>query len=260
MTATPAIQPRNLPTLAILPRPLYARAETLAAGSFSGAHRHPWAQLSYAIEGVLDIRTPQGNYVALPQCAVWIPAEIEHQVFTFSRAEMRSFYVDPTALPWASGSCRVLQVTPLVRELIRHASTLPAEYQEDGPDGRLVRVLLDQLALLPEAVFSLPLPQDPRLISIHRALQARPDDTRGLADWAAGLGMSERNLARLFRRDTGLTFRQWRQRLRLMLSLGGLEGGQSVTRVALDSGYDSTSAFIAAFKQLFGRTPGELFG
>jgi AraC-like DNA-binding protein len=255
-----APSPRSLPTLAALPRPLYARAESLPAGSFSPAHRHPWAQLTYAIEGVLDIRTPDGSYVALPQCAVWIPAEVEHQVLTFSRAEMRSFYLDPAALPWPSRTCRVLQVTPLVRELMRHASALPAEYREDGPEGRLVQVLLDQLALLPEAVFSLPLPQDARLIRIHQALQVHPDDSRGLAQWAAALGMSDRNLARLFRRDTGLSFRLWRQRLRLMLSLGGLEGGHSVTRVALDCGYESPSAYIAAFKQLFGRTPGELFG
>ena len=61
---------RALPALTALPRPLHARAETLAAGSSSGVHSHPWSQLSYAIEGVLDIRTPDGNYVALPQCAV----------------------------------------------------------------------------------------------------------------------------------------------------------------------------------------------
>ena len=251
---------RTLPALRSLPRPLYARAESLQPGSYSDVHRHRWIQLSYAINGVLEIRTPGGNYVALPQCAVWIPPGVEHQVITLAHTEMRSFYLDPAALPSAPGTCRVLQVTPLVRELIRHASMLPPDYPEDGPDARLVQVLLDQLALLPQALFSLPLPQDGRLMTIYRALQAQPDDARTLSQWAAAVNMSERNLARLFRRETGLTFRLWRRRLRLLLSLAGLEGGRQITRVALEYGYESPSAYIAAFKQLFGRTPGDLFG
>lgn len=257
-TSTTALR-RTLPKLDVLPRPLYARDESLPAGSYSEVHSHPWIQLSYASDGVLEIRTPAGNYVALPQCAVWIPPFVEHQVVTPRRAEMRSFYLDPAAFPQAPAACRVLHVTPLVRELIGHASQLAADYREDGPEGRLVQVLFDQLMRLPEAVFSLPLPQDPRLLRICRALQERPDDDRTLRQWADTANMSERNLARLFQRDTGLSFRLWRQRLRLMLSLGGLEAGRQVTRVALDCGYDSPSAYIAAFKQMFGCTPGELF-
>jgi AraC-like DNA-binding protein len=250
---------RTLPLLDRLPRPLYARTESLITGSFSAVHQHPWIQLSYAIDGVLEVRTSAGNYVAIPQCAVWIPPDVEHQVITLRRTEMRSFYIDPAALSCAPTTCRVLQVTPLARELIRHASALPAEYEEDGPDARIVQVLLDQIVLLPETVFSLPLPQSPRLVSICRTLHAQPDDARTIADWADTLGMSERNLSRLFREEAGMTFGQWRQRMRLLLSLGGLEDGQQVTRVALDHGYESPSAYIAAFKQLFGRTPGELF-
>jgi AraC-like DNA-binding protein len=64
---------------------------------------------------------------------------------------------------------------------------------------------------------------------------------------------------RLFQRETGLSFRGWRQRMRLLSSLGTLEQGRSVTEAALSCGYDSTSAFIAAFKGLFGVTPGEMF-
>jgi len=65
-------------------------------------------------------------------------------------------------------------------------------------------------------------------------------------------------MTRLFQRETGLSFRAWRRRLRLLKSLGGLEAGESVTSVALDSGYNSTSAFIAAFRNEFGMTPREV--
>ncbi|MNT83546.1 HTH-type transcriptional regulator ChbR [compost metagenome] len=80
-----------------------------------------------------------------------------------------------------------------------------------------------------------------------------------MGDWAALLNSSEKTLTRAFQRETGLSFRQWRQRLRLLAALQPLERGASVTEVALASGYESPSAFIAAFKGLFEVTPGELF-
>ncbi len=96
--------------------------------------------------------------------------------------------------------------------------------------------------------------------SVSAALQRQPDDRRTLAEWARAAGASERTLARLFSRETGLSFRHWRQRLRLLMALTALEDGSSVTAVALESGYDSPSAFIAAFKRLFGKTPSKLLG
>jgi AraC-like DNA-binding protein len=241
-----------------LPRPVYARVESLPAGSWVRSHAHPWAQLSYAIEGVLRVRTADGSYFAPPQRAVWVPAGVAHEVATSGRAEMRSLYLARRVTRWAPPGCRVLEISGLVRELIAAVTALPVEYDERGPAGRLVRVLLDRLATLPEVAFSLPVPHDARLAGIAGALEHAPHDRRTLAQWSREAGASERTLARLFRAETGLSFREWRQRLRLLAALSALQDGASVTEVALDSGYDSPSAFIATFKRLFGTTPGEL--
>lgn len=251
---------RAIPSLASLPRPLYNRHESLAPGSWTEEHRHPWCQLSYAISGVLGVRTPAGDYVAPPRFAVWIPPDLPHQVVNRRQTEMRSLYVAPAAAAALPAECSVLEMSPLVRELIRRIGELPVEYDEAGPEGRLVAVLLDELAGLRRASFRLPLPTDRRLGAICGALQEHPDDTRSLAAWAEQAGASERTLARLFVKETGLGFGEWRQRLRLLLSLDALEAGDSVTAVALAHGYESTSAFIAAFRGVFGATPGELRG
>lgn len=250
---------RLIPSLDSLPRPLYARAESLNAGSWTPRHQHDWVQFSYAISGVLGVHTAESSFFAPPQWGVWIPAGLEHEVVTSMRAEMRSLYVRSADCSWAPARCRVLEVTPLARELIKAFCRLPADYpQGDSEEARLVQVLLDQLARLPEVGFSLPLPRHPRLLGLCNALIEQPEQSRGLSDWAQDLGMSEKTLMRLFQRETGLSFRGWRQRMRLLSSLSLLEDGGSVTQAALGSGYDSTSAFIAAFKGLFGFTPGEL--
>ncbi len=54
-------------------------------------------------------------------------------------------------------------------------------------------------------------------------------------------------------------FRVWRQRARLLRALVALAGAMPVTAVAFDAGYDSPSAFIAAFKREFGTTPARYF-
>ncbi len=252
--------PRRIPALTRLPRPLYARAESLSAGSWTPRHTHEWIQFSYAISGVLGVHTAEGSFFAPPQWGVWIPAGLEHEVVTSMRAEMRSLYVRREDAVWGGPRCRVLEVTPLARELIKGFCQLPVEYPEgDTAEARLAQVLLDQLASLPEVGFSLPLPRHSRLLGLCNELIENPEQAVTLSDWASRMGTSEKTLMRLFQRETGLSFRGWRQRMRLLSSLDNLEQGQSVTTAALSCGYDSTSAFIAAFKSLFGITPGELF-
>lgn len=250
---------RQVPQLAKLPRPLFARNESLASAVGTRRHSHDWGQLSYAIRGVLHVRTAQGSFVAPPQRAVWIPAGTEHEVFSSPHTEMRSLYIDEEVTGSGYSNCRVIEIDSLMRELIRRFCEMPVEYNEEGPDGRLARVMLDQLLIAREVSLSLPLPSDPRLMRLCLGLQEAPDDSRTLLQWGHELGASEKTLRRLFLRETGLTFRAWRQRLRLLGSLEALEQGQRVTDVALSCGYDSTSAFIATFRQHFGVTPGDFF-
>jgi AraC-like DNA-binding protein len=72
-------------------------------------------------------------------------------------------------------------------------------------------------------------------------------------------GASLRTLERLFRSETGLPLASWRRRMRLLHALRLLAAREPVTSVALETGYDSTSAFIAMFRQEMGTTPSRYF-
>ncbi|NYT78018.1 helix-turn-helix transcriptional regulator [Alcaligenaceae bacterium] len=242
-----------------LPRPLYGRARSLPNQVIAYRHSHPWVQLSYALHGVVEVETDWGRFIAPPQRAIWVPAHIEHKVRCTADTRVRSLYVDPAVVPWGAAHCRVLVVDTLLRELIRRFSQLPVFYDEAGSDGRLAGVLLDQLESAPEADLMLPFPQDARLKKICSHLQEDPCSRIALRQWSSRLSVSEKTLSRIFVQQTGLSFRLWRQRLRLLSALPLLERGDRVTDVALACGYDSLSAFIAAFRQQFGATPGEFF-
>lgn len=250
---------RDLAELKSLPRPVYGHAEGLPNKPLSYRHTHPWVQLSYTAHGVVHVHTAHGLFVAPPQRAIWIPAGIQHQVYSSVGTQINSLYIASQATGRKDSACRVLGVNPLLRELIRSFGGFPVEYDEQGPHGRLVQVLLDQLGEAPVTGLMLPLPNDARLRELCNALQKQPDSQESLLQWAERLQISERTLSRLFVQQTGLTFRLWRQRLRLLSALPLLERGERVTDVALACGYASISAFIAAFREQFGATPSEFF-
>lgn len=250
--------PSLLSELTALPRPLYGQRGSLPNIALDYRHRHPWGQLSHALSGVLQVHTGQARLVVPPHRAVWIPANVMHRVSSTADACIRSLYVDPTLALWPGEDCRVIAVDPLLRELIRAFGELPVEYAEGGADGRLAEVLVDRLRVAPELDLVLPQPRDPRLRALCRKAQARPHAAIGLGEASLKAGVSEKTLSRLFLRETGMTFRTWRQRMRLVSALPALERGERVTDVALACGYESLSAFIAAFGKLFGLSPGEL--
>lgn len=239
-----------------LARPVHGRMFDIPAGYRVAMHSHAWVQFTYASAGSMQVLTEHHSYLLPPQCGMWIPAGLRHTVYSERALAFRSLYLDEVVLNGYQRGCAVVQVTPLVRELIEKASGFGIDYPEQGPQARLLQVLVDEIRELPEAPFSLPLPSDPRLRRITDALQARPEDNRSIEAWAQQVGASRRTLARLFQAQTQMPFQTWRQRLRLLAALPLLAQGGSVTAVANELGYDSVSAFIALFQRHYGTTPG----
>src|SRR5690606_24238599 len=156
--------------------------------------KHAWAQVSYAIQGYLEVWTAGARFIALPQRAVWIPPGIEHRVRTTSRTIIRSLYLEAEALPQHWPDCRILVIDPLLHALISAFSTRPIEYGGSGAGGRLVQVMLDRLAQAPEAGLILPWPSDARLHAVCEHLHRHPDEALSLADYSRRAGVSEKTL------------------------------------------------------------------
>lgn len=241
-------------------RPVIARATDYPDGHLIDAHWHPRAQLLYARSGIMTVTTADGVFVVPPQRAVWVPARMVHRVRASGRLEMRSLYIDDESLPTLPPRCSVVNVTPLLRELVLAAMALPKRYPLGGREERVMSLILDEIRTMRTASLHLPEPRDRRLKRIAEALRAEPGDGRTIAAWGRIVGASARTLARRFKAETGLSFAAWRQQARLLAALVRLAGGAAVTAVALDLGYASPSAFIAMFKRALGSTPGRYFG
>jgi AraC-like DNA-binding protein/quercetin dioxygenase-like cupin family protein len=243
-----------------LPQIVVAHRRDLASGEIILPHSHRKAQLVHASQGVMTVTTEDGAYVVPPERALWVPAGVEHRIDARGAVAMRTLYIDASALTGLPERVCVLQVAGLLRELIMTAMEMPQVFSSDGPENRLMRVILDQLRMQPLAPLALPMPRDRRLRKVTGSLLRDPADPRGLDAWARMAGASGRTLARLFRAETGMNFTTWRQQLRLLRGLERLAAGDAVTTVAIDMGYDSPSAFIAMFRRALGVSPTRYFG
>lgn len=242
------------------PRPVVGYAMDYPAGFRTGRHAHPRAQLLYAISGVMRIETDAAGYTIPPGSGLFMPAGVPHEVRMDGAVAMRALFLRADAARAAPSGTTVIAISSLLRELILAACAEPVVWDRKGRGRHLVALVLDEIgrADARARALALPAPRDARLRRVTEALRADPADPRDLPDFAAAAGASARTLARLFRRETGMTFPQWRRQLRMTEALARIAAGDSPARVGAAVGYASAPAFGAAFRAAFGVTPGKI--
>lgn len=242
-------------------RPVRVRTRNMPADTHFEPHRHAWAQLAYCATGIVQVTasTPEEvTYIVPPSRAVWIAPGALHTINVLEAAEFRTLYIDARARPAGWDSCRVLVVSPLLREAI-HALDSPREALSVAREQLLTGLVLDELTRADTQALGVPIPNaqtgDKRLRALCEAVLRAPSERATLAGWAADMGASERTMARLFREELGTSYQQWRQQAILAHALPLLARGTPVSQVAAASGYASDSAFSAMFKAAMGQSP-----
>jgi AraC-like DNA-binding protein len=239
-------------------RPVTLIARDLDADENLLPHTHPWGQLTHAIDGVLRVTAADSTWIVPPSRAVWVAPGVLHSVTVLQATRLRPVRILAQRSPFPGEACRVLDVSDLLRELILALEQLPAV----APSPRatlLTELMLDELARSETRPIRVPMPRDKRLQSLCARLIDSPGAAHTLADWAGLVGASERTLARLFERELGMSFGQWRQQVRLAHAAPMIAGGMPLARVAEELGYASQSAFSQMFRKTFGCTPSSFF-
>jgi AraC-like DNA-binding protein/mannose-6-phosphate isomerase-like protein (cupin superfamily) len=283
-------------------RPVRAKVRWLEPDTEIQPHSHAWAQVAISISGVARITAGDATYLVPASRAVWIPPAIEHVVAVVEAAELRTLYVhqapgapgpftgevpDAEREPWRS--CRVLEVSPLLRELVLQmdvamdalqpprgqarsrrpgaaaaSATAPraAATADDtlARERRLGELALDELRRAAPLRLGIELPQDKRLRALCEAVIADPTRHATLDGWAAEAGASTRTVARLFRQQLGASFGPWRQQVLLARALTLAAQGRPMGLIAAELGYASASAFTAMVRRSVGAPPGRFFG
>lgn len=240
-----------------VPRDVIATERLFPSGFVFPDHTHARGQFAYAAEGAMTVVTTQGNWVVPPRCAVWLPADAPHQMQMSGRVRMLNAFVRVQAaqarqLP---RRCYVLSTSSLLRDLMSEAVRQPALYDPGTRAERIMALLVDEIAAMPPLALNAPLPDEPRLVALCRAMLAAPSVALSVDEAASRIGLSRRSFTRLFREHLGVSFAAWREQACLLNAIARFAQGDSVTRVALDLGYGSPAAFSAMFKRVVGVAP-----
>jgi len=234
--------------------PITALAKEYPRGCHVPPHRHRRGQLIYASSGVMQVTTREGIWIVPPQRSLWIPLGMAHEILMEGPVAVRMLYLDRTTSGPFGPHCRVMAVSPLLRELILAA--VQAHGERDTTTMQLATpLLLHALRNAEEAPFRIPVPSDPRLRKACQRLlddASRPDTLEQLA---SRVGASSRTLARLFDSELRMSFVRWRQHVRLARAISQMSLGRPVKSVARDAGYASTSAFCSMFHRIIGVSP-----
>lgn len=239
-----------------LKRPVIAKRYDFETGDSESWHSHTQPQFVYTTRGVLRVITPDGAWTLGPYRGLWIAPLVAHELQAVSPTVMYTVYFEVDVAPRDEPRCHVLMISSLLHELV---AALVLDQQNGQAERR--SALIDPLLLqeMREAQLAteglLPLPKDRRLQQICGQLMDAPADNTPLNDWGMRVGASESTLERAFKDETGLTFGQWRQRLRLVESISRLAKGMAVSTIATELGYSNSSAFITMFRRAMGETP-----
>jgi AraC-like DNA-binding protein/mannose-6-phosphate isomerase-like protein (cupin superfamily) len=236
-------------------RPVVAMAAEFESGSVGSRHSHRRIQFLHSLTGVMTVITEGGSWTVSPQHALLIPAGVVHQSRCWGTVQLRTLYIEPEAAIGLAKECRLIQASSLVRALLNEAVTFPVEYDLDGRESQIMSLILSEIGRMPAVPLRAPMPHDRRLARICEAILRDPGSSHDLEYWSQLGGLGRRTLTRLFRRETGMSFGEWRQQVTLMEALSRLTMREPVTNVALDLGYDSPSAFSAMFRRSMGISP-----
>ena len=233
-------------------------AAEFADGSALAPHAHAWGQLIYAASGVVSVWTAEGSWVVPPHWAVWAPAGVAHAMRFTGAASLRTLYLRPGLGSLASDSA-VITVSSLLRELIQRAVEIGMLDAREPTQAAIADLIVHELRTHSTPSLDLPLPQGELLRHIAEHLAQAPGDRSGHVALAKRFGVGARTLERGFAAETGLSLGRWRRQARFLYALRRLGAGAPVKRAAVEAGYQSPSAFIAAFRAALDTTPGRYF-
>ena len=257
-------------------RPVRAKVHRLRTDLIVQPHAHPWAQVAFSFGGVTRLTVADASFTVPPSRALWIPAGVEHAVTVLADADVHTLYLHqpagrpgPGPLPReqqpAWRSCRVLQVSELLRALVLQMDT-----RADAADGlgaedrareaRLSALVLDELRRAAPLPLGVSLPRDKRLRALCEAVLEDPARHGSLDGWAREAGASARTVARLFQQELGTGFSQWRQQALLSKAVALAAQRRPLGLIAAELGYASASAFSAMVRRSVGVSPREFLG
>lgn len=249
---------RNLhPSLSLIQAPsdVFMNFDAFLSNTETREHSHPWGQIQIISGGILELEAQGERFLAPPHLAIWVPTGVCHCSYNRKPLAYCSLNIAEEYTHSLPTTSSLIKITPIVSAIIDNFRQRNINVAHSDQDKRLVQVLLDQLATQQSEPHFIPTSSNKYLAPILETIERDPTNPSTLADWAKLRHTTERTLARHCQTELGMSFTEWRLRMRYLYSMELLRKGDSVKEVAFALGYNQASPFISMFKKYSGQTP-----
>jgi AraC-like DNA-binding protein len=236
-------------------RALHTLRREYPRGTLIEPHAHAWAQVLYAIEGVMWVEVGNEALVVPPQRAVWLPHGLPHSIRMMSAVRMRNLYLQPQAVTLLNPRGEVFEVSPMLRQLIITMTEEGDRHNDEYRDAAYRLIVLELLTARRSTLhIALPDGADRRLETVCRAVIDNPSQDISLEQLAQSAGASVRTVSRLFTQQLGMGFAEWRRQVQLAIATSRLAEGHPIGAIARSLGYQPSS-FSDMFRRQLGLSP-----
>ena len=232
----------------------------IPAASGIDKYQHSQYLFFYVEQGVLALTTAKGRYIVPPTYGVLVPAETPHQLFAKTPVSLTTLAFTDSVSSSLPNSVGVCALSNFMIAMLTEVTQLPNSEKWQEKEFRLLLLIRDYLQQAEQLNSFLPYPSDKRLNEITDKLLKHPSLKSDLVSWGKFVNLSARSLSRNFKKETGLTYSQWRQKLNVQIAFKHLALGDSIQTIAKLLGYESSSAFIFMFRQQMGCSPKQFIG
>ena len=249
------IEPIDLGYIIDSDKPVLPYWKQVTNAMCSAPHCHPRGQFIFSVRGITRVVTDDGIFLIPPSQAFWCPPNVTHELVFSGAVDIANLFIDPAWVYSLPLHPQIFNVSALVNYLVKRSMQMGCDYKPNGKEYRLMLVLLDEISVLDKSLLALPWSNRDKLNAILCLLVKEPCNIDTIDQWAESIHVSPRTLARMFQKELGMTFTEWRMRIRLFYAIEQLHAGKSVTYIALELGYSTPSAFIVAFRKIMDKSP-----
>ncbi|MFD2036714.1 AraC family transcriptional regulator [Belliella marina] len=236
-------------------RPITTYSETINNTKCADYHSHPRAQIISCDRGVMEIMTNHNIWIVNPSQSVWLASYEEHQVHFPNNVKVVSAFIDESRLDGLPKHSFAFDSSDFIKSILAKITSFSNPKQLTPQQNRIFEVLLDEITCIKPSLTFLPTSHDERIKKVTDALMHDIANKHNIEFYANLSCVSPRTLSRLFVKELGMSFGDWKMRLKHLEAIKQLSEKRAVKDIAYSLGYENTSSFIATFKKHFGKTP-----
>lgn len=236
-------------------RPVTTYSEDIENAKCANSHAHPRAQLISCNTGIMEVVTKNNIWIVNSLQSVWIASNEEHQVYFPNNVKVTTAFIDESKLSDLPKNSFAFETSIFLNSLLYKIISFSNPEKFTQQQNRIIEVFLDELSNLKPSTTFLPTSQHLKIKIVLDELMSDLSSKHTIDYYASKSFVSSRTLSRLFNKELGMSFGDWKMRLKLMEAVKQLGEMRSVKEIAFNLGYENVSSFIVSFKKYFGKTP-----